>query len=89
MEYRIEYLAEAEQELAKLPKKHIVQILRKIDTLSYFTAATGVKQLKGNNEVPLYRLRSGDYRIIFTAEEERVVVLIVHIAHRKDVYKNL
>ncbi len=89
MEYKIEYLAEAEKELASLPKKHIEQVLRKIDTLTHFGITTGVKKLKGEWGTPLYRLRSGDYRIIFTVEEERVVILIVRIAHRKDVYRKM
>ena len=89
MEYKIEYLAETQKELEKLPKKHIVQILRKIDTLEHFGSVTGVKKLQGNNAHALYRIRSGDYRIIFTIESDRVVILIVKIAHRKEVYKKL
>jgi mRNA interferase RelE/StbE len=89
MEYNIEYLSEAEKELSKLPKKHIQQILYKIDTLHHFKTITGVKKLKGNPKHELYRIRSGDYRIIFTSEEEKVIILIVCIAHRKDVYRKL
>ena len=88
MEYRIEYLAEAEKELSKLPQKHIVQILQKIDVLQYFGTTTGVKKLKGNQEFPLYRIRTGDYRVIFSVEKDRVVIVIIRIVHRKDVYKN-
>ena len=89
MEYKIEYLKEAEKELSQLPKKHIVQILHKIDTLQYFGTTVGVKKLKGAKDVAFYRIRSGDYRIIFTVEEKRIVILIVRIAHRRDVYRNL
>ena len=89
MVYNIEYLEEAEQELKKLPKKHIEQVLKKIDLLESFETATGVKKLQGTREYPLYRIRSGDYRIIFTVEADRVVVLIVRIGHRKDIYKKL
>ncbi len=89
MEYKIEYLAEAEKELALLPKKHIVQVMRKIETLRYFGTTTGVKKLRGSHGSDVYRIRSGDYRVIFTIENDRVVVVIVRIAHRKDVYRNL
>ena len=87
MEYKIEYLAEVEKELSKFPKKHVGQILRKIDTLHYYQTVVGIKQLKGSPEFFLYRIRSGDYRIIFTVEENRVV--IVRIAHRREAYRKL
>jgi len=89
MEYKIEYLAEAHKELEKLPKKHIVQILKKIDTLEHFGSVTGVKKLQGSDQPALYRIRSGNYRIIFTIESDKVVILIVKIAHRKEVYRKL
>lgn len=89
MEYKIEYLKEAEYELVKLPKKHIQQILHKIDSLEYFESATGVKKLKGIEEYPLYRICSGDYRIVFAVEHDRIVIVIVRIGHRKDVYRRL
>lgn len=87
MAFRIAYLAEAEAELAKLPKKHAQQILRKIDTLYDWPHCAGVKQLRGSVTVPLYRLRSGDYRVVFRVESDRLVILIVRIAHRKEVYR--
>lgn len=89
MEYKIEYLSEAKKELSVLPKKHIVQVLQKIETLRYFGTTTGVKKLRGSNTSELYRIRSGDYRVIFTIEGKRVVVVIIRIAHRKAVYRKL
>jgi len=45
----------------------------------------GSKKLKG--ETGRYRIRQGDYRILYTVEEEIRVVAIVQVAHRKDVYR--
>ncbi|MFT5037216.1 MAG: mRNA interferase RelE/StbE [Candidatus Azotimanducaceae bacterium] len=89
MEYKIEYLDKAEKELEKLPKRYITQILLKIDSLQYFQTATGIKKLRGSSDFSLYRVRSGDYRIIFTVEEDKIVIVIIRIAHRKEVYKKL
>jgi mRNA interferase RelE/StbE len=46
----------------------------------------GVKKLKGNNE-DLYRIRSGDYRVVYSIEDEIRVVDIRKIGHRKDIYR--
>ena len=45
----------------------------------------GVEKLEGEDD--LYRVRVGDYRVVFTISDERLIVLVVRIAHRKDVYR--
>jgi len=87
MIYSIEYLAEARAELEKLPSKYARQILRKVDTLENFPNCTGIKRLQGSTDVPLYRLRSGVYRVVFKVEINRVVIVVVRVGHRKAVYR--
>ena len=43
--------------------------------------------MKGNN--PFHKVRIGDYRIIYEVQEEVLVILIVKVGHRKDIYRNL
>ncbi|MHB1558699.1 MAG: type II toxin-antitoxin system RelE family toxin [Isosphaeraceae bacterium] len=47
----------------------------------------GSRKLKGTND--LYRIRAGDYRILYTVEGRRLVVLVVNVGHRRDVYRSL
>jgi mRNA interferase RelE/StbE len=85
--YAVEFLKTAEQELADLPKKNQRQIIKRIEGLRADPHPPGVKQLRGSEK--LFRLRVGDYRIIYLIENARLVVLIVRIGDRKDVYGSL
>ena len=91
MAYRIELTPAAEKSLAKLAKNNRV-LLRKIDQVLLSLADSPVpancKQLVGEDP-PLYRVRVGDYRILYQFEDEVVVILVVHVRHRKDVYRFL
>lgn len=88
MTYKIVIESRALAELATLPKKIQRQIANKIDRLSTNTRPSGCKVLKGSKS-PLYRIRSGDYRIVYQIREKQILILVVRIAHRKDVYKSL
>lgn len=93
MPYKIEYSERAKKELGKLPKKVIVKLLDKIDELAINPRPANYKQLTNFNlpnnpfKSPLYRIRVGNYRVIYVVEEEKIVVVILKIAHRKDVYE--
>ena len=87
MTYRIIIDDDALGELATLPKKVQRQISGKIDALSHNPRPAGYEQLEGRRD--LLKIRSGDYRIIYKVEETLVLVLIVRIRHRKDVYRRL
>jgi mRNA interferase RelE/StbE len=88
MTYKIAIENKALAELAILPKKIQRQIANKIDRLSTNARPSGCKVLKMGKS-PLYRIRSGDYRIVYQIRENQVLILVVRIAHRKDVYKRL
>ena len=79
--YRIEYGPSALQDLESLPAKIRQQILKKIDRLE--TGLHGdIKRLQQRDVA--YRLRMGDYRILFDVEDE--VIVIRRIGHRKSIY---
>jgi mRNA interferase RelE/StbE len=89
--YRIELTPAAEKSLAKVAKNNRV-LLRKIDqvllSLTDSPVPANSKQLVGEDP-PLYRIRVGDYRILYQIEDEVLVILVVHVGHRKDVYRFL
>lgn len=87
MTYRIVIENKALAELATLPKKIQRQIANKIDQLATNARPSGCKLLRKSKS--LYRIRSGDYRIVYQIREKQILILVVRIAHRKDVYKRL
>jgi len=82
--YQIAFERKAERELLALQKparERILKALRKLAPDPF--AATNVKALKGGG----YRLRVGDYRVLFTVETEILLVLVIRVAHRREVYR--
>ncbi len=91
MAYVIEFTPAASKALAKLAKVDR-RLLQRIDqailALVENPNPINCKQLAGEDP-PLYRLRVGDYRILYHIEADVLVVLVIHIGHRKDVYRFL
>ncbi|MFV0340722.1 MAG: type II toxin-antitoxin system RelE family toxin [Parachlamydiaceae bacterium] len=85
MIYEIEISASAEKFLEKVPQRDRLKIIEKIDALESTPLPIGCKKLQGHKE--LYRLRSGDYRIIYTINKDRLLILVVEIGHRKEIYR--
>jgi len=56
-----------------------------MDALAINPRPKGVKKLTGLDS--LYRIRTGDYRIVYQVRDDRLIVLVVRIGHRKDVYR--
>jgi mRNA interferase RelE/StbE len=61
-------------------------ITKKIDRLAVEPRPSGVKQLQGQTET-FYRVRVGDYRVVYQIAEKKLIVLIVRVGNRRDVYK--
>ena len=87
MSYTIEIAEKLEKRLNKLPKKDKERILEKIDSLSQNPRPEDYKKLQGNQKPQLYRVRSGDYRIIYTIQDSALVILVVDLGHRKEIYR--
>lgn len=87
MKYAIEFTDPASKNFLKLPKSEARKISKKIDALSTNPTPNGYKKIQG--EENLFRIRSGDYRILYQIFENRVVILVVRIGHRKDVYRSI
>ncbi len=87
MPYRIEFAPKAERNFKDLNKPIQSRLARRIDLLAENPFPQGTRKLAGEED--LYRLRVGDYRIIYQVQGRRLVVLIVGIGHRRDVYRGL
>ncbi len=84
MSYRIIFTRSAEKDLAEVPKSHYKNIVAHIARLAENPRPHGVKKLKGYENT--YRIRVAAYRVLFEIMDEVVTVLVIAIAHRKDVY---
>ena len=85
MAYRIELAVSAKKTLDKLPQDIRRRIAAAIDNLSQTPKPPGTIKLTG--AVALYRIRVGSYRIVYRIQDERLLVLVVKIAHRREVYR--
>ncbi len=74
----------AEKELRKVPAPFLEKVFAKIGTLSESPRPFGVKLMKG--EQRSYRLRQGDYRIVYDIDDVARVVTVIKIGHRREVY---
>ena len=82
--YRIEIKKSAVKEIHKLPSREIKKVLIKIESLSENPRAEDCIKLSGEEK---YRVRCGDYRILYLIEDDILIVYVVKVGHRKDVYK--
>lgn len=73
--------------MKRLPKRELRRIKKKIDALAENLPDPATTKMKGNNT--FHRIRVGDYRIVYEIHENRLVILVVKVGHRKDVYKRL
>ena len=83
--YELRFKASVAKDLRGIPKSDVVKILAKARTLSHNPRPPGSQKLAGDER---YRIRQGDYRILYSIIEALVVVEVVKIGHRKDVYRD-
>jgi mRNA interferase RelE/StbE len=84
--YRIVYSSRAEKIIKKLSKEVSSDIYEALNDLVDGKQNVDVKQLKGYRD-KRYRLRVGDYRVIYATWEHQVVVYVIDAGHRKEVYE--
>jgi mRNA interferase RelE/StbE len=86
MAYAIEFSPTAQRQLRQLHQTNQKRVLRRIGRLEKQPRPRSAKKLQGSKE-PLFRIREGDYRIVYTIEDERLIVLVIRIGHRSEVYR--
>lgn len=84
--YHVEFETSAAKALAKLPRADAKRIKDKTDELKSNPRPHGVEKLTG---AEAWRVRVGNYRIVYTIEDAVRIVTITRIAHRKEVYRRL
>ena len=74
----------AEKEIRSLPSKTRRRVVAKIRSLAEQPRPPGYEKLAGRDA---YRVRVGVYRVVYTIEDDRLIVTVVRVAHRRDVYR--
>jgi len=84
--YRVEVARRVEKFLSSLRDRKLRQkLLALIRGLETQARPSGCRKLSGLDDI--FRLRLGDYRIIYRLEDEKLVVLVIEIGHRRDIYR--
>jgi mRNA interferase RelE/StbE len=87
MAYQVLLTAHARKQLSRLPRKIQGRILARITSLADHPRPAQAKRLTASGH--LWRVRSGDYRIVYQIEDDALIVAVVRIGHRREVYRNL
>jgi mRNA interferase RelE/StbE len=85
-EYQIKFKSSAAKEFRKLPSGIKERIREAVNQLTKNPLPTGVIKLKGEDR--LFRIRIGNYRIVYEIDDSVKLVLITRVRHRKDVYRD-
>lgn len=84
--YAVTFKPSAAKELRKINRADQVRIAQKIQALASDPYPQGVKKIIGGDGE--FRLRVGNYRVIYTVEDGRLIILVLAIGHRREIYKN-
>jgi mRNA interferase RelE/StbE len=82
--YRIVFKQSVAKDLRPIPKKDLQRILKRIGSLGEDPRPAGAEKLSGDEK---YRIRQGNYRILYAIEDDIITVTIVKAGHRRDVYR--
>ncbi len=81
--YNIQFKASVRKDLRKIPKKDVLRILDKIESLADNPMPPQSEKLSGDEK---YRIRQGNYRILYQIDDEILMIEVVKVGHRRDVY---
>ncbi len=85
--YKVVWKRSARKELRKLPKEAIAKIIGLVETLSENPSPPGAKKLAGTENT--FRVRAGDYRVVYNLLQGVLVVEVIRVGHRKEIYRRL
>ncbi|KYC39106.1 addiction module toxin RelE [Scytonema hofmannii PCC 7110] len=86
MSYKVKFTKGAKKQLRKLPLDVQKRIQARVNDLKIEPRPDGVKKLKGQENS--YRIRIGDYRVVYEIEDNVLKVTVVKVKHRSEVYKD-
>ena len=83
--FRIVIKKSAAKEIERIEKKDRIRIIEKIRSLASDPRQFGSKKLSGQEK---YRIRQGDYRILYQVIDDELIINVVKVGHRRDIYDN-
>ena len=84
MTWRIVFRKSVAKDLRRIPRADVRRILAVIDSLAQDPRRPGTEKLSGSDR---YRLRQGTYRVLYEIRDEEIVVVVVKVGHRREVYR--
>jgi len=85
--YRIELSATAEKQIRKLRREAQIRVMRAIQPLATEPTPPGSRKVRGYDNV--FRIRVGTYRILYRVAGRRLLIIILKIGHRREIYRSL
>lgn len=82
--YEIQLKRSAAKELEEVPHKDRVKIVAKIQALASNPRPIGSEKLTAGES---YRIRHGNYRVLYEIDDTRIVITVIRVAHRREVYR--
>ncbi len=84
--YRVDIAKDVrKKDFRSIPTKDITKIVKKIESLAHNPYPPAAVRLKGREE---WRIRQGDYRILYVVNEKVVTVFVVKVGHRREIYRS-
>lgn len=83
--YELRFKPSVAKDLRGVPKSGVRRLLNRIELLRDDPRPTGCEKLTGRE---LYRLRQGVYRVVYSVDDDRVVIEVIKVGHRREVYRN-
>jgi mRNA interferase RelE/StbE len=83
--YYVAFASSAEKELKKLPGQLIARLIPRLEDLASNPRPSGCKKLRGGDGE--WRIRAGDYRVVYTINDAKLLVEVTRIRHRSEVYE--
>jgi len=82
--YTLSFKKSVARDLRAIPRRDVKRILKRIEALRSDPRPANCEKLSGQDR---YRVRQGGYRIIYEIVDERLVIIVIKVAHRKQVYR--
>ncbi len=84
--YKIFFRQSVLKDLAKIPKRELQRIIKRIEKLAHNPRSQGCEKISGQDR---FRIRQGNYRIIYSIQDDELTIWIVKFGHRRDIYRKL
>ena len=83
--YKLFFTETFYKNLKSIPAKDVKRILSRTKALAVDPRPAGCQKLSGNKDQ--YRIRQGNYRIIYSIEDDRLIIVVVKVGHRREIYE--